>query len=241
MFSLCIPTYERYDSFLSSILQKYIDNDLIDEIIITDENGNDIEKIKNSFVSEKLRLFKNDKRLGIFFNKLECCKHAENDWIVLLDSDNFANYSYFKKAQEYISSNILKKECILAPSFAKPNFDYRYLDNKIINKYNIHEYNKNFQIFSTFLNTCNYILNKNLIHNLIIDDTTSKLYQTPVDALLFLIMYFEQTDLEIHVIKDMHYEHIVHDDSTYLKTFESYKKEIDIINERLKTLISSNI
>ena len=50
MFSLCIATMDRYDTFLSKNLPKYLANDLISEIIITDENGNDAEwPEKNGF------------------------------------------------------------------------------------------------------------------------------------------------------------------------------------------------
>ena len=49
MFSLCIPTMDRFDNFLSKYLPKYLENEYINEIVITDENGNDIEKIKKEF------------------------------------------------------------------------------------------------------------------------------------------------------------------------------------------------
>jgi glycosyltransferase involved in cell wall biosynthesis len=238
MFSICIPTYERYDNFLCKILEKYIINDLVDEIIITDDSGNDIEKIKKSFNSEKLRLFKNEKRLGIFFNKLECCKYAKNDWIALLDSDNFADKDYFQRAENYIKSNTLTDSCILAPSFAKPNFDYRFLNDQIIKKDNLKDFLNNNNLFETFLNTCNYVLNKSLVEKLIVNEPESKIYESPTDSLLFLILYFEQRELEIHVLRDMHYDHKVHDDSTFLKTYNLYKNEINQINARLKILIS---
>ncbi len=47
--SLCIPTYNRYDRFLSSNIPKYLLNPYIDEIVISDEDGADIEKIKAAF------------------------------------------------------------------------------------------------------------------------------------------------------------------------------------------------
>jgi hypothetical protein len=238
MFSLCIPTYERYDEFLSKVLEKYISNPLITEIIITDDSGNDVDKIKNSFSSEKLRLFKNEKRLGIFFNKIQCCKHASNNWIALIDSDNFADIDYFKIAEKYIIDNNLNNNCILAPSFAKPEFDYRYLNNRIITKENLRQNISQNNIFSTFLNTCNYVINKNLIKNLIIDNPESKIYQSPADSLLFLIMYFEQTDLEIHVPRDMYYDHRVHEGSAYKTTHDLYKNEIEEINRRMNSLIA---
>ena len=108
MFTLCIPTLDRFDEFLSRYLPQYLDNNLINEIIITDENGNDIDKIQKMFNNEKLRLFKNDKRLGPFLNKLSACSKAKNEWIVLIDSDNFADKNYFNVAKDYIEKNILQ-------------------------------------------------------------------------------------------------------------------------------------
>jgi hypothetical protein len=55
---------DRYNDFFSKYLPLYLENDLIEEIIITDENGNDIEKIKSAFSNnEKLVLVKNESRL----------------------------------------------------------------------------------------------------------------------------------------------------------------------------------
>ena len=51
-FTLCIPTMDRYDNFLSKNLPLYVDNPLINEIIITDENGNDVDKILNSTINK---------------------------------------------------------------------------------------------------------------------------------------------------------------------------------------------
>jgi len=38
MFSLCIPTMDRFDNFLSRYLPKYLANEYVSEVIITDEN-----------------------------------------------------------------------------------------------------------------------------------------------------------------------------------------------------------
>lgn len=77
MFTLCIPTMDRFDDFLSKYLIDYLDNEYISEIIITDENGNDIEKIKHAFPdNQKLVLIKNNERLGPFLNKIKACSYA---------------------------------------------------------------------------------------------------------------------------------------------------------------------
>ena len=106
MFSLCIPTMDRYDNFLSKYLPNYLENNMIDEIIISDENGSDIKKIKENFPNHnKLVLIQNETKLGPFLNKIKACSYAKNEWIALIDSDNFADDQYFLIAKEYIKNN----------------------------------------------------------------------------------------------------------------------------------------
>ena len=168
MFSLCIATMDRYDTFLKKNLPKYLTNDLISEIIITDENGNDVKKILEAFPNnDKLALHVNDTRLGPFKNKHKACSLAKNEWIVLMDSDNFADVDYFITGKNYIDNNELSKNTILAPSFAKPNFDYRQMAGLIYKKGNfkankVVERSKRVTC-DTLMNTGNYIINKYLI------------------------------------------------------------------------------
>ena len=80
MFSLCIPTMDRYDSFLKRYLPEYLKNDLIDEIIISDENGNDAKKIQRDFPNNnKIIINVNSRKLGPFLNKLTCCNLAKKE------------------------------------------------------------------------------------------------------------------------------------------------------------------
>ena len=141
MFSLCIPTMDRFDNFLIRYLPEYLSNEYIDEIVITDENGNDIEKIKNYFPNnEKMVLIKNDIVLGPFLNKHKACSIAKNEWIALIDSDNFADKNYFITAKKYIEEHIqLQKNVILSPSIGKPVFDFSHLSGFIFTKENMKE------------------------------------------------------------------------------------------------------
>lgn len=140
MFSLCIPTMDRFDQYLINFLPQYINNDLIDEIIICDENGNDVCKINQQFpLNEKLKLHVNAERLGPFYNKMKCCKLANNEWIALIDSDNFANIGYFNQMKDFIKQNALKPTTILSPDFATTVFQWKHLStppNNVINKHN---------------------------------------------------------------------------------------------------------
>lgn len=239
MFSLCIPTLDRFDQFLKHYLEKYINNSLIDEIIITDENGNDIEKICKYYQpNEKLILIKNETVLGPFLNKLKACKIAKNEWIALIDSDNFADVEYFLIAKNYINNNINKeKNIILAPSFAKPNFNYIQFSGLVFNK-DFFKNNRNIQISSsTLMNTGNYVINKYLIENLNIENEIHNIINSPsCDVIYFNTLLFEQLDLNLHVVPRLEYEHVVHRGSIYLNTCNQYGDFSKKIHERFCNL-----
>jgi len=245
MFTLCIPTIDRYDSFLSKYLPNYINNDLINEIIITDENGNDIEKITQNLTSNKLKLFKNEKRLGPFLNKLSACSKASNEWIVLIDSDNFADETYFKTAYEYINNNQLEKNVILAPCFAKPRFNYSHLsgliykkgsfiNNKQIENSRLNSY---FTSSETLMNTGNYVINKFLIDNLNLKNETENINKSSAcDVIYFNTLLFEQLDLHLHVVPNLEYDHVVHDGSVYIQTHQQHVSFNISVHERYRNL-----
>lgn len=74
-FSLCIPTFNRFDEFLIKYLPRYLCIPCIDEIIITDEKDSfDFEKIDNykkqgNDPNNKISIYKNDTKMGPFLNK----------------------------------------------------------------------------------------------------------------------------------------------------------------------------
>jgi len=234
--SLCIPTMNRFDSFLEKYLLFYVDflnKNIIDELVICDENGNDYEKIfskyKNFFTNNSnFKIYKNDNILGVFKNKLKVCSLASNNYIALIDSDNFCNENYFITAKKYIQNNEDKfsNNIILSPSFARPNFNYKSFDNSIVTKYDLKEYyyKDNFQIL---LNTGNYILNKNIVNNIHFDN--SVMFQiTACDVLFFNLLALQQfEDLQIHVVKDLEYEHVVHSGSIYTNTIKNCESYIN--------------
>lgn len=248
MFSLCIPTIDRFDDFLKNYLPKYLENELIDEIIITDENGNDIEKIKQTFGNiEKLKLFKNESRLGPFLNKIKACKEAKNEWIVLMDSDNFADKNYFSIAKDYIKNNIKEqKNIILAPSKAKPNFNYSHLSGFIYKK---GDFTKNLQkeqlikqdyknSSEVLMNTGNYIINNFLIKNLNLQNETENITKSSAcDVIYFNTLLFEQLDLHMHIIKDLEYDHVVHNGGVYNETYMIFHDFNQSIYSRYNNLI----
>jgi hypothetical protein len=239
---------DRFDQFLVNYLPKYLENEFIDEIIITDENGNDVEKINQQFGNvEKLKLYKNEIKLGPFLNKLKACCYAKNEWIVLMDSDNFADENYFSLVKDYIKNTIQEqKNIILAPCKANPNFNYSHLAGFIYKK---GDFAKNFQqeqstikngnvSSDTLMNTGNYVINKYLIQNLNLQHETENIKKSSsCDVIYFNTLLFEQLDLHMHVVKDLQYEHVVHNGSVYLQTNHMFHMFNKSVYERYKNLI----
>jgi len=216
MFTLCITTMDRYDDFLIHYLPKYIDNTLIDEIIITDENGNDIDKIIKQFGNcDKLKLIKNEYRLGVFNNKLKAWSYSNNEWIASIDSDNFADVNYFEVAKEYIENKVIDmKNIILAPSKCKPEFDFTMF-NKIYNKSNLEKNNIHFM---NCFNIGNFIINKYLIDNLNLKNEQQNIKICCIlDGIFLNTLLFEQLDLNFHIVENLEYEHNIHPNSYVVK------------------------
>lgn len=237
MFSLCIPTLDRYDNFLSKYLPMYLKNELISEIIIGDENGADVAKIIRHYPENaKLKLFKNEKRLGPFLNKISVCKKAEKEWIVLMDSDNFADEDYFQIAKTYLEQHIsdTEKNIILAPVWAKPNFNYSHLSGMILKKGHFKECNNT----ETFINTGNYVLNKYLIDHLNLDAEMHHIhFSSACDVIYLNTLLFEQLNLNMHVVPNLTYSHVVHDGSIYTQTCNQFRQFNEYVHQRYKNLL----
>ena len=152
---------------MSKYLPDYLKNPYIDEIVITDEDGHDSELIETYFDNPKIKIYQNDKRLGPFLNKERAVSLATNDWIALIDSDNYCPMEYFKNWLEYINVNGLDAKCIYCPSKTLPegNFDFSFLLGYTISRENIKSL-WNIHNFGCFMNTGNYIVNKQeYLHN----------------------------------------------------------------------------
>lgn len=238
--TLCIPTIDRFDTFLDSYIQNYLiylKNGLINELIINDENGNDYNKITNKYDNElnnEFKIYKNENILGPFLNKLKVCNYSSNEYIVLMDSDNFADENYFITLRNYIHKNIdsFSKNFVLSPSFAKPNFNYKHFENHIITKQNLNEY-KNLHNFACMLNTGNYFLTKSCINNIIPNPEIVN-FSHSADVIYYNTLCFQQIeDFQFHVIENLEYLHVVHDGSVYINSSkdDNIRKYADTIHQ----------
>lgn len=124
VFSLAIPTMNRFDKYLQEYIPKYLENKYIKEIVICDETGEDYEKIKNKYENNpKIKLFRNEYRLGGFKNKLKVMGLCSCDYIALIDSDNFVGEDYFEEALKFGINN----SSILLPCKSEGRTSMAYL------------------------------------------------------------------------------------------------------------------
>jgi hypothetical protein len=97
--TVAIPTMDRWSSFLKKQLPLYLDNPRIDCVVISDENGNDIRDLcEDGYENHpKLKLYQNEKIMGVYGNKRLCIMRspADADFVAVLDSDNRFDSSFF--------------------------------------------------------------------------------------------------------------------------------------------------
>ena len=228
--SLCIPTKNRFDNFLNKYLDDYLDylkRGIINEIVITDETGDDYEKIKNKYQdyldkNNDFKIYKNTRILGVFVNKHKVSCLATNDLVALIDSDNFVDDNYFLRVRKFISENKLPEHYIISPDFAAPNFDFSHLGGLTVTKNNIKEHYDKYH-FGTLLNTGNYVFTKSIMTNLKYDSSPERLFKiTSCDVIYYNLLFFQQyEDLIFYSLKGHSYTHVVHSDSEYIKTIQN--------------------
>jgi hypothetical protein len=217
--------------FLSLNIPKYLDNPFIDEIVISDENGNDAQKINENFSNEKIKIYFNEQKLGAFHNKEKVVSLAKNEYVCLMDSDNFAPVSYFEAWQKEFKPD---KKIVYCPSNTIPQknhtgFDFKKFIGKDINKKTYKHYSR---INTPFFNTGNYIFEKNFY----LSCKNNEQYNYESICYCLDVMYKNwlmlENDAVLLAVKDMEYHHIVHSKSYYLqanKTIPNIKHYINLI------------
>jgi len=203
--------------FLEKYIPLYLENPYIDEIVIVDETGEDYAEIVSKYSSEpKIRVYQNDTCLGPFLNKLKCMNYATNDWICLVDSDNFVDVDYFKMVSALEPLDEMK---VYLPSFAAPEFDYREFNGLLLTKEVIAGISETerYKRLEMCLNTGNYVLSKKSVERLSLyeSDEFSKICFT-CDVLYsnYLLL---KNGITLYIVPELSYLHVVHEDSIFVQ------------------------
>ena len=244
--TLVITTYNRTDMVLE-VFEKVKDHPLIDEIVIVDDasdwdkwdslKGLLFERVgmlgrlsldKNDYIfGDKVKLFRNEENLGMSRNKREAVSKAKNEWVILFDSDNILYPEYL----DAVAKENLNPLIIYCPEKAEPDHDFTTLPNRVIDKQNAKDFLRQVE-FRVFLNTCNYVVNRDEYLRVYKYDESIK----ESDTIYFNTMWLEAGNA-FYVVPGMKYHHRKHSGSGWLTGDHSYNlKKAAELQEKIKNL-----
>lgn len=215
ILTLALTVFNRYEMLLESFAN-VIDDPRIDEILIMDdasapEYWNKIKELPK--FNPKIKVVRQLENRGMLENKMSAVINSKNDWVLLGDSDNVFDKTYIDALETTAIKRvgILDASNIYCPSFAKPNFDYRKYEAKTIDKNNApHLIRVGGSAISCFLNTCNYVVNKEKY----IEVWKENKSMIASDTIWFNYLWLEAGN-SFFVVPDMHYLHRVHNGSGF--------------------------
>ena len=222
--SLCIPTMDRW-GFLKVNIPQYLENPYISEIVISDENGHDAEKIRATFTDPKIRVSVNTSRLGGFLNKQRVVSLAKNEFVCLMDSDNFAPLSYFEAWAKYLNGAAPSEHTIYSPYRTIPQpdhegFDYSFAKGITITSSDFKYIWRTIPMSRLLYNTGNFIVPKNLYDTSAVPFRAEFLGKNngpgPLDVMFQHYLMWTYKSMTLAVVPGMDYHHKVHAGSYYL-------------------------
>jgi glycosyltransferase involved in cell wall biosynthesis len=228
MISLALTNYNRTDLLLRSF-SACLDDPRVSEIVIVDDCSE--EKVYRflelySMTIPKIKLFRNEKNLGVYFNKKRSVELCTNDFVIVGDSDNFYDRSFVDKIYEYD----WHEDAIFAPDFAKPHFSYQAFSGMTIDKTNVAKYME-LPMFSTMLNTFNFFINRK---------SYLEVFDDSIEPVTFDSLYFNYCWLKhgkkFHVVKGLQYDHMVHEGSHFQNNVHLSGDLMQEIETKLKEL-----
>ena len=226
--SICIPTWNRVEMTLNSFKEVYND-DRVEAIIIVDDASN--EHIYNKLKEEcdklsKVKLYRNLTNRDCYANKYVSISLSPTDYCIILDSDNQIDTLYLDK----IFEQEWAEDMILAPDWAKPTFNYTEYSDLIISKDNLKEYIDK-PMFETCLNCMNYFVNK---------DSYCDVWDATIDPVtsdsLFQNYNWLMSGKCIHIVHELRYNHLVHNQSHYINNVQRTGDFREILIEKIRKL-----
>ena len=226
--SICIPTWNRVEMTLNSFKEVYND-DRVEAIIIVDDASE--MHIYNKLKEEcdklsKVKLYRNLTNRDCYANKYVSISLSPTDYCIILDSDNQIDTLYLDKIFEQEWS----EDMILAPDWAKPTFNYTEYSDLIVSKDNLKQYIDK-PMFETCLNCMNYFVNKDAYCD-VWDATTD-----PVTSdSLFQNYNWLMSGKYIHIVHELRYNHLVHNQSHYINNVQRTGDFREILLEKIRKL-----
>ncbi len=238
--SVAIPTMRRWKGFLEKSLPLFLNNESISYVIVCDETGEDVDAILRSkwATHPKLRLHKNEKRLGMYANKRKCVEMAPSEWVAVLDSDNIFPDVFFDTLFELWKDEGANQKVMYAASeivrvFLKTGESEER--TRHFSGMRIHRGNWNnvlqMKAWNFLLNDGNWVGHKSVL------DAWPPLPEEMVRATdsVRIVKGLIENGWTYFIVPGMRYIHTVHDDSEWIKTEAESSYLLATTEWRIKT------
>lgn len=221
--TVAIPTMKRF-SFLKKSIPQYLENHSITAVVVCDETGEDIDLIEKESWGKhpKLRLHRNPKRLGMYYNKRKCLELAPTEWVAVLDSDNIFPEAFFDTLHELWKDEGANQKTVYASGqivrvFLKTGQSEQKTEQ--FSGLRVSKANWNTVLKSNgwnfLLNDGNWVGHKSLLQAW---PTDIKEEQIRATDSIRIVRNFILNGFTYFVVPELRYIHTVHDDSEWIKT-----------------------
>ena len=243
--SLAIPFYNNSQYFFDSIKYAIHDN-FVDEIVVVDDHsnldeyGNLIHLVKN-LNSSKIKVFRNEKNLKAFRNKYETVSKCNNDWIYLLDSDNYFSEDSLNYLKEIdLNSNLCYLPSRLLLSSGE-TVEYQFEEDLI----GIVESKKHLKLQTKYmdwiLNMGNFLINKNRylssLENANCDESLNLLH---ADVFAFSYYWFLSGG-KYKIVNGLSYHHRLRENSYWHLCGKKSQESVDYYTQKVLEMNNQKI
>ncbi len=221
--TVAIPTMRRWKGFLEKSLPTFLNNEYVTYVVVCDETGEDVEAIQASRWAShpKLRLHRNEQRLGMYANKRRCVEVSPTEWVAVLDSDNIFPDVFFEALFElwkdegsssktvYAASEIVRVFLKTGESEQRTN----HFSGMRINRGNWNQVLK-MKAWNFLLNDGNWVGHKSVL------EAWPPLPESQVRATdsIRILKGLVEKGWTYSIVPGRRYIHTVHDDSEWIKT-----------------------
>ena len=220
----------------------------VTEIVITIEplDVSSLKLERECRIYPKVRIFKNDKKLFVFRNKVNAVQRCTNEWVALIDSDNIINSAYLGA---FLNSD-KNPNIIYQPSIGQPRLNFEeYIGKDIGLRYAAEQISTS--LFNMLFNNMNYIIHRKTWLNALEGAIQSDYEPLTADS-AYINYYCLKAGMVMRVIKGMVYIHTIHNSSapdnqksTYMLHQEEgvreYSKIINNLKEYLYPGVKGNV
>jgi glycosyltransferase involved in cell wall biosynthesis len=217
MITVAIPYYNN-EKYLEKVLELLLSSDFVSEIIIHDDFSD--HQIESN--DPKIKVYRNDVNLGAFKNKYLAVSKSTNEWVYLLDSDNY----FFDNSLDVVKNITPKRGRYYSPSqlhlvddgldpklngkIIKYEFGVDLIDFNNAKKLLTSEFGEK---FCWLINTGNFFVHRDdYIETMkeVFEDSNYPYFEA--DAIVFCYNWLKSGNI-IEIVKELRYNHTVRSNS----------------------------